>query len=98
MLIRIVRMTFQPEKVDEFVAVFDTYKSKIRSAPGCTHLQLWNDVHEPNVFCTYSHWESEQDLNNYRHSDTFAEVWPRTKSLFLKPPQAWSNQVLRELV
>jgi len=40
MLIRIVRMTFQEEKVAAFLENFESNKKKIRSFPGCRHLEL----------------------------------------------------------
>lgn len=92
MIIRIVRMTFQEDKVSEFLAIFDQYKEAIRKQPGCTHLELWKDLHQPNSYSTYSHWESESDLNNYRHSETFGKVWPATKLLFSEKPVAYSHQ------
>lgn len=90
MIIRIVKMTFHPEKVNEFQQIFNESKELIRNMPGCTHLELLNDVNEKNIFFTYSYWESENDLNNYRKSDVFAKVWAKTKVLFSDKPEAWS--------
>ncbi len=90
MLIRIVRMTFQPEKLDEFLEIFHSTKIKIRNQPGCRHLELLQDLNTPNVMVTYSHWDSEQDLNNYRDSELFANVWAKTKALFADKPLAFS--------
>ena len=96
MVVRIVKMTFRKEKIDTFLSIFETYKKAIRQQPGCTHLKLIQDIHHPEIFCTYSHWESEDDLNNYRYSATFKEVWPLTKSLFLAKPEAWSSSIVDE--
>ena len=93
MIIRIVRMTFQEEKVEEFLELFDTYKSAIRHQPGCLHLELLVDHHQSNVFSTYSHWNNENSLNAYRDSDTFGKVWPATKKLFADKPTAHSYQL-----
>ena len=90
MIIRIVKMAFQPEKAAEFVEIFNTSKDKIKKQQGCLHLELWNDVNDPYTFFTYSHWENEEALNNYRKSELFASVWPKTKILFNKTPQTWS--------
>ena len=93
MLIRIVRMTFKPEKVDQFLEVFNTSKSKIRNFPGCNHLELHRDYHNEHIFSTYSHWDSDEELENYRHSDLFKDVWARTKVLFDDKPVAFSHKV-----
>lgn len=90
MIIRIVKMTFAPEKVNDFLVVFNESKQLIRNMSGCTHLELLNDIHFPNVFFTYSYWDSENDLNTYRESKVFSEVWSKTKVLFSAKPEAWS--------
>lgn len=92
MLIRVVRMVFLPEKVGEFMGVFNESKDKIRGFKGCRHMELLQDFNDPNIFMTYSHWESEEHLNNYRKSELFGQVWPATKRLFAAPPVAFSAQ------
>ena len=83
-------MTFRPEAIGEFLATFREFEDRIRGSEGCTHLELWNDIKDPNVFFTYSHWEAEEFLNAYRHSETFGQVWPKTKALFSDKAEAWS--------
>ncbi len=90
MIIRIVKMTFQIEKINEFKTIFNESKHLIRNMEGCSHLELLNDVNETNIYFTYSYWESETDLNTYRNSDVFAKVWSQTKVLFSAKPEAWS--------
>ena len=75
-------MTFRPEKIDEFLDIFESSKEKIRAFEGCHHLKLFRDINSPNIFFTYSHWESEEDLNNYRKSEFFIATWGKTKMLF----------------
>ncbi len=91
-LIRIVRMTFHPDKVDAFRQNFDENKSYIRASVGCQHLELWQDLQNPAIFCTYSIWENEEALNNYRKSALFERVWSATKAWFSDKPQAFSVQ------
>jgi quinol monooxygenase YgiN len=90
MIIRVVRMTFQPEAVETFRGIFQQSKNQIAAAPGCRHLELWQDTYQPSIFTTYSHWDSETDLNRYRYSELFGQVWPATKKLFAAPPQAFT--------
>ncbi len=90
MIIRIVKMTFAPEKASEFLEIFNASKLLIRNMEGCTHLELLNDIKSPNVFFTFSHWQTENDLNNYRDSELFEIVWPKTKKLFAAKAEAWS--------
>lgn len=90
MIIRIVKMTFDSAKTEDFLYHFDEWKNKIRNMPGCTHLELLQDIHNSNIFFTYSYWVSENDLNNYRNSDLFEKVWAQTKTWFADKPEAWS--------
>lgn len=97
MLIRIVRMTFRPETIPAFLENFETHKDSIRNFPGCRHLELWRDFSSENIFITYSHWESEDALNQYRDSELFKSVWSFTKALFAEKPQAFSSKKLQEV-
>ncbi len=90
MLIRIVRMTFQPGQTEAFLAIFRESQPLIRAFLGCRHLELWQDAGHPSVYCTCSHWENEAALEAYRQSELFRSTWARTRPLFSAPPQAFS--------
>ena len=90
MLIRIVKMGFDEANIDAFLSNFETNKNNIRSFNGCLFLELYRDKNDPTIFFTYSNWESEQHLENYRQSDIFKHVWAKTKPLFNRLPEAWS--------
>ena len=91
MLIRIVRMTFRPEKTGEFLEIFRSSSPLIRAFDGCQHVELLLDLHQSHIYSTYSLWESEEHLDAYRRSTLFGQVWPATKALFADKPQAWSH-------
>ena len=93
MIKRIVKLTFQKDKTEKFISVFNANKQKIRSFPGCNYLEVWRSKKEPNVFFTYSFWENETALNNYRHSDVFKKTWANTKVLFADRPEAWTVEL-----
>ena len=90
LLVRIVKMSFQPEKIDEFLSNFEANKEKIRNFDGCQRLELLRAKHNSNIFFTYSYWISENHLEAYRHSQLFKNVWTKTKPLFNDKPEAWS--------
>ena len=92
MIVRIVKMHFTAEGVDCLLQLFDQFKEKIASQPGCRHLELLAEK-DGLTFMTYSHWESEDFLHQYRKSDTFGVVWPQTKAHFSAPPEAWTLEV-----
>jgi heme-degrading monooxygenase HmoA len=97
MIVRIVKLTFREEEIETFKQVFEDSKDKIRNFPGVLYLELLQDTKQNNVFCTYSHWNSENDLENYRHSDLFKNTWAKTKPLFKSKPEAWSSNLLHRL-
>ena len=97
MLIRIVRMNFQKEKVSEFLKLFSQSKNMIRNFPGCRCLELHIDQEKENIFSTYSIWDSEEALDNYRKSDLFKGIWSETKLLFDKHPVAISSRLVEKV-
>jgi heme-degrading monooxygenase HmoA len=97
MLTRIVKMSFHKENIPVFLENFELMKIKIRSAKGNNFLALYQDKNNEELFFTYSHWETEQDLENYRNSELFDGVWTFTKKLFNAKPEAWSLNLIVEL-
>ena len=97
MIKRVVKLVFRSEAIEAFKKIFEDKKKKIRGSEGCLHLELWQNKHKPNEFFTYSFWESEDDLNNYRHSELFKETWAQTKVLFDDKPMAWTVDGLEYL-
>jgi hypothetical protein len=83
-------MTFETTQIEAFQSLFEERKHLIRHFEGCDHLELWQDTHHPNIFFTYSKWQSEQHLNHYRFSELFKDTWAKTRALFSAAPQAWS--------
>lgn len=89
-MIRIVKMTFEEEKITDFLIFFDTIKSVVNNFPGCNGMQLLRDIHSPNIIFTYSNWEKEENLENYRTSSEFQGIWTTIKPWFSEKAQAWS--------
>lgn len=83
-------MNFKATNVPAFVQLFEERMQTIRAFDGCRHLELWQDNTNPNIFFTYSIWESQAHLDHYRFSGFFKDTWGRTKVLFDGRPQAWS--------
>lgn len=91
MINRIVKMTFQPDRVDAFLKIFAEAGPKIRQFQGCESVRLIREVDGSNVLFTISLWVSEQDLEAYRHSELFKTTWAKTKVMFAAKPEAWST-------
>lgn len=90
MITRIVRMTFIPEKVDEFLSLFANTRHLIVAFDGCRQLELLRPVDNSSVFYTISRWNDEAALENYRNSKLFRTTWSKTKVLFAEKPEAIS--------
>lgn len=97
MFVRIVKMSFKTESIPEFLRMFDKNKDLIRNFEGCRFLELYRDRANTNVFFTYSHWDHESDLENYRRSELFQGVWSNTKQYFNDKPEAWSVDKIASL-
>ena len=97
MFVRIVKLSFNPEKIETFLENFEHQKNDIRNFPGCRLLELYRDKTNSNIFFTYSYWDSEQDLENYRNSALFKGIWAKTKIYFNGKPEAWSVDKLESL-
>ena len=90
MIKRIVKMSFNSENIEAFKTIFETNWTKIKGFEGCEHVELLQDKNNPEIFFTYSLWQSEEHLDNYRNSELFNGVWASTKALFNAKPEAWS--------
>lgn len=97
MFVRIVKMSFHEEHIAAFLENFELMKTRIRNAEGNRFLELYQDKNDPRIFFTYSYWESEENLENYRRSELFYDVWTFTKKLFNAKPEAWSVDKLVSL-
>ena len=83
-------MEFEPKNVSAFVNIFKTNKDIITTFDGCHSVELLRDINTQNIFFTYSIWDSESSLNKYRESNTFKDIWSKTKPLFSSKARAWS--------
>ena len=94
MIHRIVKMTFIPEKIQTFLDIFHASSHLIRGFEGCIEMHLYRDAHMPNVYFTFSIWESEEQLNKYRNSKIFREIWTKTKINFSEKAEAYSIDLI----
>ena len=89
-IVRVVRLTFSKETIDEFNDLYNKHENDIASQPGCMSVDLLEDVSNPYVQSTISKWRNLDSLNSYRDSKLFGVVWPATKALFSKKPEVWT--------
>jgi quinol monooxygenase YgiN len=85
-------MHFRPGDSEAFLEIFSASKRLIRQFEGCRHLALYTEAGLPEVFFTYSVWDTEAHLDAYRNSELFRTTWLKTKALFADKAQAWSME------
>ena len=98
MFVRIVKMSLHSKFIPEFQKMFEEKKALIRNSDGCNLLELYQDKNNPEIFFTYSYWENESDLENYRNSAFFKATWTQTKGYFNDNPEAWSVDKKESLI
>lgn len=91
-----VKMTFQKERIADFLVIFENSKNLIRNFPGCQYLELLHLEGQPEVMFTFSVWDGPEALEAYRQSDLFRNTWSKTKVLFAGKPEAWSMGVVAD--
>jgi quinol monooxygenase YgiN len=90
MITRIVKLEFQEEYLGTFLKHFEQVKWSVATFPGCHGMKLIQDVKNPCIIMTYSLWENEEALEDYRISSLFQSIWPTIKPWFSAKPEAWS--------
>ena len=90
MITRVVKLSFDPDKIKEFEALFNFNRSAIKSYKGCRDVKLMKNVAQKNCYFTVSSWESEELLNEYRNSPLFEKIWGEAKKYFNAKPEAWT--------
>lgn len=96
MITRIVKLSFHLENISAFKTIFEANKTKISMQKGCMQLEAFQDIENPRIFFTHSKWNSEKDLNAYRNSELFEEIWKETKKLFNDKPNVWTTKTLKD--
>ena len=88
MITRIVRLTIQENHIDDFAVFSEQIKTTIQSFSGCSELKILHNNYKPEIFMTYSIWDNEAALNEYRKSEFFLKIWPKAKLWFSAKPSA----------
>ena len=88
-----MKLQFRETEIATFIRIFNENKLNVSNFNGCLGMRLLNDLQNPSIFYTYSQWESEDALNNYRKSTIFNTVWISIKPLFELPAEACSTVV-----
>ena len=94
MITRIVMLNFQPDRVDEFLEIFNQNKQVLAKSDGCIRLEIFKSTGDTDTYVTISNWQSEEHLEMYRQSELFKDIWSKVKPLFNNKAQAWTLNTL----
>ena len=94
MITRIVMLNFQPDRVDEFLEIFNQNKQVLAKSDGCIRLEIFKSTNDTDTYVTISNWQSEEHLEMYRQSELFKYIWSKVKPLFNNKAQAWTLNTL----
>lgn len=83
-------MEFEPEKLEDFLRLFEGHRPSVLALAGCHSLTLCKDPEHPYVRYSLSQWASIEALEAYRNSPLFRKVWPKAKAGFSAKPQAFT--------
>ena len=93
MITRLVKLSLQADKAGDFEALFYQTQSLIEDFEGCHKTNLFKISGNACQYFTISYWNTEQDLENYRASALFKDVWSQVKPLFSEKAEAWTLNV-----
>ena len=70
-MVRII-MNSLPEKRKEVLQTLLSLIEPIRQGKGCRSYHVFQDIENDNIFCQYSEWESQKDLEHHLRSECFS--------------------------
>ena len=93
-MLRIVKLSIKPESSEAFVSIFRNHRPKLLAFPGCQSLTLVRDFQVKHQFFTISEWLHQSDLEQYRKSTLFIDVWHKVKPMFQAKASVQNLEVL----
>lgn len=89
MILRLVGLPVHPDRVEELERAFAGARPRIAALPGCHRVTLLRtgDDDKPD-FLTLSVWTGREDLEDYRRSELFKDIWPAIRQTLREKPWA----------
>ncbi len=92
MILRVVKLKVDPRKMEAFQLFMENLHDEKLRLNGCLHFDFFNERQNPNIFYSYTIWEHEKFLKQYKKTDLFKEVVQTLRELCIDEPQAWTIQ------
>ncbi len=89
MITRLVHLQIELERCADFESYVRPRIARIAAQPGCLSVQLLQG--DPGHYFTVSEWSAQKDLDAYRDSSLFDEIWPTVKPWFSAKADAWTT-------
>lgn len=90
MIVRIVKMKFHENHVQDFISLFWATRDGILKFDGCSDVKLLQSENDPQTLTTFSLWESTTHLDHYRYSEFFKKTWTTIKPWMIEKADATS--------
>ena len=89
MILRLVGLPVDPERVAELERAFAMAQPRIVALPGCHQVSLLRTGDDGAAdFVTLSVWDGRADLEAYRRGALFEEIWPAIRATLRDKPWA----------
>lgn len=89
MILRLVGLPVDPERVSELERAFAIAQPRIVALPGCHQVSLLRTGDDNTAdFITLSVWDGREDLEAYRRGALFKEIWPAIRATLRNRPWA----------
>ena len=85
-----MKIKLKPGSSEAFSKLFRKSEAAIVAQPGCRSLELLHATGDPDLVFTFSRWENEEALQEYRASGLFLSTWTEVKKLFSDKAEAWT--------
>jgi heme-degrading monooxygenase HmoA len=81
-IIRLIYVRVAPEEVEHAETIWKKECAPLMiQQKGCISEKLLRAEDEPGAYISYSEWETEQDVENYRNSEAHREIVAHARAL-----------------
>jgi len=81
-IVRLIFVTVKPDQVNEAVSLWKNHCAPLMiREPGCLSEKLLECADAPGEFISYSEWDSQASIDNYRNSKAHAEIQKHARAL-----------------
>jgi len=81
-IVRLIFVTVKPDQVKEAVSLWKNHCAPLMiREPGCLSEKLLECADAPGEFISYSEWDSQASIDNYRNSKAHAEIQKHSRAL-----------------